>query len=221
MTHIIILSIVAYNYGMRMSHIKKIEYIKKSDPILAAAIDGIKLRALPKREDHFRSLVGAIVNQQLSGRAADTILERFVALFPRKEFPSPKDVEKMPVAKMRKAGLSKMKVNFLKDLAKKVLDGTVNLKEIGLWSDEEVIEHLTRVKGIGPWTAEMFLMFSLGREDVFSYGDLGLKNAIKKIYKFKKHPTIAQAKKITDRWRPYRSLGSRYLWATLDKSTPK
>ena len=221
MTLIIILSIVAYNYGMRISRVKKIEYIKKSDPILAAAIDGTKLRALSKRKDHFRSLVEAIVNQQLSGRAADTILERFVALFPRKEFPSPDDVVKMPTAKMRKAGLSKMKVNFLKDLAKKVLDGTVNLKEIGLWSDEEVIEHLTRVKGIGPWTAEMFLMFSLGREDIFSYGDLGLKNAIKKIYKLKKHPTVAQAKRIADRWRPYRSLGSRYLWATLDKSAPK
>jgi len=201
---------------MRVAYSKKIEYIKQRDSILAKAIGKTKLRALSKREDHFRSLVEAIVNQQLSGKAADTILARFIALFPRKEFPTPKDVLKLPAVKMRKAGLSKMKVSFIKDLAAKVLDETVNLKEIDSWPDEKVIGHLTRVKGIGPWTAEMFLMFSLGREDVFSYGDLGLKNAIKKIYHLKKHPTPAQAKKITDKWRPYRSLGSRYLWATLD-----
>jgi DNA-3-methyladenine glycosylase II len=194
----------------------QIAHLKKHDPILARAITGIELRALPKEKNHFRSLVAAIVNQQLSGKAADTILGRFVALFPRKEFPAPEDVIKLPAARMRKAGLSKMKVGFIKNLAKKVSDKTVNLKTIDSWTDEEVVEHLTQVKGIGPWTAEMFLIFSLGREDVFSYGDLGLKNAIKNIYKLKKHPTPAQAKKITDKWRPYRSLGSRYLWASLD-----
>jgi DNA-3-methyladenine glycosylase II len=203
---------------MRISHTKKIEYIKDRDPVLAAAVAEIKLSALRKREDYFRSLIEAIVNQQLSGKAADTIFGRFVALFPRssKNFPTPKQVIALSAAKMRKAGLSKMKVSFIKDLAKKVLDKTVNLKEIDAWTDEKVIEHLTKVKGIGPWTAEMFLIFSLGRDDIFSYGDLGLKNAIKKMYGLKKHPTPVQAKRITDRWRPYRSLGSRYLWASLD-----
>jgi len=201
---------------MRIPHAQKIEYIKKSDPVLAVAIANIKIAAAKKRDDYFQSLVQAIVGQQLSGKAADTIFARFVALFPRKKFPSPRQVLATPAAKMRKAGLSEMKVSFIKDLAKKVLDKTVNLKEINSWTDEEVAEHLVKVKGIGPWTAEMFLIFSLGRDDVFSYGDLGLKNAIKKIYKLKKHPTPAQAKKITDKWRPYRSLGSRYLWASLD-----
>jgi len=201
-----------------MPYAKKIEYIKRSDPVLAAAIGKIKLRALSKREDYFRSLVGAIVNQQLSGKAADTIFGRFLALFPRKAFPTPKDILKLPSSKMRKAGLSKMKVSFIKDLAKKILDRTVNLKEIDSWPDEKVMEHLTQVKGIGPWTVEMFLMFSLGREDVFSYGDLGLKNAVKKIYRLKKYPTPGQMKKITDAWRPYRSLGARYLWALLDNA---
>jgi DNA-3-methyladenine glycosylase II len=198
------------------AHNKKIAHLKKSDPILKVIIEGIKLREIAITRGPFEALVEAIVSQQLSIKAADTIFARFVALTPGKKFPTPRQVLALPTAKMRAAGLSKMKVSFIKDLAKKILDGTVNLKGIYSLTDEEVIEHLTRVKGIGPWTAEMFLIFSLGREDVFSYGDLGLKNAIRKIYNLKKHPTPAQAKKITDQWRPYRSLGSRYLWASLD-----
>lgn len=200
-------------------HHKHLHHLRKNDPVLRRVID----RLPPPdhswnkgREDHFQSLVVAIVNQQLSGKAADTILKRFVALFPRKKFPTPKDVLKMPTAKMRKVGLSRMKVSFLKDLSKKILNGTVNFKKMPEWSDEEVIEHLTEVKGIGRWTAEMFLMFSLGREDVFSYGDLGLRNAIQKLYKMKKHPTPRQAEKITAKWKPYRTLASRYLWASVD-----
>jgi DNA-3-methyladenine glycosylase II len=165
--------------------------------------------------------VEAIINQQLSGKAADTIFKRFVALFPGKKFPTPKDVLAMPTAKMRKCGLSKMKVSFLKDLSKKILDGTVNFRKMPAWTDEEVIEHLTEVKGIGRWTAEMFLMFSLGREDVFSYGDLGLRNAMQKLYKLKAHPTPKQAEKIVAAWKPYRSLASRYLWANVDNKPPK
>lgn len=109
-----------------------------------------------------------------------------------------------------------MKASFIKDLARKIIDGTVDFKKMDAWSDEEVIEHLVRVKGIGRWTAEMFLMFSLRREDVFSYGDLGLRNAMQKIYKMKKHPTPRQAEKISEKWRPYRTLASRYLWASLE-----
>jgi len=169
-----------------------------------------------RTQDHFRSLVAAIVNQQLSGKAADTILKRFIALFPRKKFPTPKDVLAMPAPKMRNAGLSNMKVGFLKDLSKKILDGSVNFRKMDVWSEEEVIEHLVAVKGIGRWTAEMFLMFSLRRDDVFSYGDLGLRNAMKKLYKLKMHPTPRQAEKISAAWKPYRSLASLYLWASVD-----
>lgn len=201
---------------MAISHRAKIVHLKKSDPILKMVIEGIKLKQLASdRGNYFEALVEAIVSQQLSVKAADTIFQRFAALTPGKKFPTPQQVLKLPAAKMRRAGLSKMKVSFIKDLAKKVLDKTVNLKEIDSWTDEEVMEHLVKVKGIGPWTAEMFLIFSLGRDDVFSYGDLGLRNAIRNIYRLKKHPTLAQAKKITDAWRPHRSLGSRYLWASL------
>jgi DNA-3-methyladenine glycosylase II len=197
-----------------------VAHLKKNDAALAAAIKGITLRPLVKRSlgKYFEALVEAIVNQQLSGKAANTIFKRFVALAPGKKFPTPKQVLAMPAAKMRKAGLSKMKVSFIKDLAKKILDKTVDFKKMDSWMDGEVIEHLVQVKGIGPWTAEMFLIFTLGREDVFSYGDLGLKNSIRKIYKLKNHPTPAQAEQLTTKWKPYRSLASRYLWASLDNT---
>lgn len=201
----------------------KLAHLSKNDPVLRRVIRAFKLPNRSPRENYFESLVTAIVNQQLSGKAAATILRRFVELFPggAKKFPTPKAVLKMPVRKMRSAGLSRMKVSFLKDLAKKFLDGTVDVKKMNAWTDEEVIEHLTAVKGIGRWTAEMFLMFSLGRDDVFSYGDLGLRNAIQRLYGLRKHPTPMQAKKISEKWMPYRSLASLYLWASVDTPNKK
>jgi DNA-3-methyladenine glycosylase II len=201
---------------MPIAHRKKIAHLKKSDPILKVIIEGVKLREVTVTRGPFKALVEAIVSQQLSIKAADTIFNRFVALTPGKKFPTPREIMKMPPAKMRKCGLSRMKVSFIKDLAKKTLDGTLNFKTINRLTDEEVVGHLTSVKGIGRWTAEMFLIFSLQRDDVFSYGDLGLRNALQRIYKMKKPPTPAQAEKITAKWKPYRSLGSRYLWASID-----
>lgn len=194
---------------------KQIEHLSKNDPVLAAVIKGVKLRKLSFERGHFEALVEAITSQQLSVKAADTIFKRFAALVPGKKFPAPQDVLKLPVRKMRGAGLSRMKVSFVKDLAKKVLDKTVDLRKLDDWTDEQVIEHLTAVKGIGLWTAEMFLIFSLGREDVFSYGDLGLRNAIQKLYNLRKHPSERRAQKLAEQWKPYRSLASRYLWASL------
>ena len=197
---------------------KAVAHLKRNDPVLKVLIEGIKLRELSRDAGHFEALVEAIVSQQLSVKAADTIFKRFVALTPGKKFPTPREILKMPVGKIRKAGLSRMKASFLKDLSKKILDRTVDFKKIDTWADEEVIEHLTAVKGIGLWTAEMFLIFSLGRADIFSYGDLGLRNAIKKVYKLKKQPTERQAEKLAAQWKPYRSLASRYLWASLDNT---
>jgi DNA-3-methyladenine glycosylase II len=207
----------------------QIAHLRKSDPILAAVIEKVAqtnhvwdMNSRGRRENHFKALVIAIINQQLSGKAARTIENRFLELFSRtgraaKKFPSPEDILKMPTPKMRRVGLSKMKVSFIKDLAKKILDGTVDFRAMKNWTDEEVIEHLTRVKGIGRWTAEMFLMFSLGRDDVFSYGDLGLRNAMERLYKLRKHPSPARAAKISGAWKPYRTLASRYLWKSLEK----
>ncbi len=200
-------------------NIKKQVVHLRRDPALRkiiTALPGIDHAWDRKRPNHFRSLVVAIINQQLSGKAAATILKRFVALFGGKKFPKPEAVLAMPATKMRKAGLSKMKISFLKDLSRNVLSGEVNFKAMPRMSDGEVVEHLTGVKGIGRWTAEMFLMFSLRREDVFSYGDLGLRNAMQRLYGLKKHPTEKQAEKIASVWRPYRTLASRYLWASVD-----
>ncbi len=198
---------------------KRLAHLRR-DPVLREII-----RKLPevhhawdmrRRRDHFYALVRAIVNQQLSGKAADTILGRFRSLFPGKKFPTPEDVLKMPASRMRRTGLSRMKVLFLKDLARHISKGSVDFKKMRGMTDEEVIEHLVRVKGIGRWSAEMFLMFSLGRPDIFSYGDLGLRNAMRNLYKMKKHPTPKQAEKISAAWSPYRTLASRYLWASID-----
>ncbi len=122
----------------------------------------------------------------------------------------------MPDAKLRSVGLSTAKVKYIKDLAVKVQKKEVLLYKLEKMSDEEVIEHLVQVKGIGRWTGEMFLMFALQRPDVFSHGDLGLRNAIQKLYKFKKAPTQKQIEKIVSKWSPHRTLASRYLWKSLD-----
>ncbi len=194
----------------------KIARLRHNDPILGTIIAQRKISPPKKQSNHFRALVMSIVSQQLSGKAADTILKRFIALFPGKRFPTPEDVLKMSTSKMRKSGLSKMKVSFLKDLSRTIVKKKINLKTLQKLSNEEIIEQLVLMKGIGQWTAEMFLIFSLNRDDVFSYGDLGLRNAIRNIYKLKAHPTKIQAEKISSKWKPYRSIACRYLWASLD-----
>lgn len=206
------------------------KYLQSVDPILAGVIAKIKL-PVPKiqKPSRFKTLVESIVSQQLSVKASDTIFKRFVDLFVRAEaiktargFPTPAQVLKMSNAILRSAGLSGSKVKYIKDLAKKVHQKEVYLHRLHKMSDEEVIEHLVQVKGIGRWTGEMFLMFSLERPDVFSYGDLGLRNAIIKLYRFKKPPTSKQIEKIVQKWTPHRTLASRYLWKSLEiKNYPK
>jgi DNA-3-methyladenine glycosylase II len=191
------------------------EKLSGLDPVLAEIIRETKLFRL-KKLPHFERLVRAIISQQLSTKAADTIAKRFIALFPGKKFPEPKDILKMSPQKMRAAGLSRAKATFIKDLAGHVAKGKLKLDIIHKLPDEEVMRELVAVKGIGKWTAEMFLIFSLRRPDVFSAGDMGLQNAIKKIYKLKKHPTPKQLEKISIKWKPYRSLACMYLWASLD-----
>jgi len=207
-----------------MAHEEKILHLRR-DKILRVVIDRVTKTNdhtwdSKRRPNHFKSLVVAIINQQLSGKAADTIFKRFEVLFAAgarsKKFPTPEQVLKMPTAKLRKVGLSGMKVQFLKDLSRKILDGTVDFRAMKKWSDEEVIEHLVQVKGIGRWTAEMFLMFSLGRDDIFSYGDLALRKAMQNLYKLRAQPTQKQADKISAAWKPYRTLASRYLWKSLE-----
>ncbi len=187
-----------------MKHI--IKHFKKVDPILAAAVK--TLDPIVPSNDYFSDLCEIVIQQQLSEKAGETIWHRFLKLFERL---TPANVLATPDVNIRAAGISWSKITYLKNLAKH--GGLEALRDMG---DAEVIRELTKIKGIGPWSAEMFLMFSLGREDVFSYGDLGLRRAIQKLYKFKKEPTIKQMGKIVRKWSPYRTYGARILWKMLE-----
>lgn len=191
------------------------EHFRKADPILYTVIADIPLVSIPKRSDYFVVLCEAIINQQLSEKAGDTIWKRFMALFAKKNI-TPKTVLSMPDATIRAVGTSQSKISYIKNLATHVENKIIHLHRLPGMSDKDIITELTNVKGIGPWTAEMFLMFSLGREDVFSYGDLGLKNAIKRLYRFRRDPTRKQMEKIVTRWVPYRTWAARILWRSLE-----
>lgn len=192
-----------------------IKHLTLTDPMLAKVIAKIVKPIWKLETDYFRSLVESIISQQLSGKAADTIIGRFNKLFKKLPY-TPEDISKLDKEKIRGVGVSYSKASYILDLAQKTLDKTVNLKQIETLADEDVVTHLIQVKGIGRWTAEMFLMFALGRQDVFSYGDQGLKNAIQKLYKLKNPPTQKQAEKISTKWKPYRTWACRYLWASLE-----
>ena len=191
-------------------------YLSRRDKTLAKVIKRIELKPRKPERNYFYSLAESIISQQLSVKASDTITKRLVALFPAKKFPTPRDILKISPAKLRKTGVSNAKVKYLKDLARHIADRRLNFHKFPKWTDEEIITHLTAVHGIGRWTAEMFLMFSLGRPDVFSPGDQGLKNAIRKLYGLRKEPTHQQLKKISDVWIPHRTLACRYLWKSLE-----
>jgi DNA-3-methyladenine glycosylase II len=165
--------------------------------------------------DPYKALVHAIMSQQLSSKAAATIARRFNELFGG-TFPTPQQVLAMPEEKLRSVGLSGMKVSFVRDLARRIDDGSLRLDALDAMTDEEVIDALTEVKGIGRWTAEMFLMFRLHRPDVLPVGDLGIVNAIKKQYRLRKVPTPKRMMQLGESWRPYRSIACWYLWASLD-----
>jgi len=128
----------------------------------------------------------------------------------------PFDILSMSHGQLRATGMSNAKARYVRNLAEEIVHGDLPISSLDSMTDEEVIDKLTKVKGIGPWTAEMFLMFTLGREDVFSFGDLGLKKAIIKIYGFKKDPARKQIEKIISRWSPYKTYASRILWASLE-----
>jgi len=195
--------------------------LMRRDPVLGAAIKAIGPCGMADRQrtDHLSALVGAIVSQQLSTKAAATIFGRLVALFPGNRIADAAAITALTDAQLRAAGLSGQKVGYLRDLSGRILDGRLNLDELDTLPDEAVIERLTAVKGFGRWTAEMFLMFRLHRPDVLPVGDLGIVNAIRRLYKLRKRPDAKRILKIGESWRPYRSVASWYLWQTL-RNTP-
>ncbi len=166
----------------------------------------------------FDALAESIAYQQLSGKAAATIWGRVRALYPKKKNLDPKLVLGTPDKKLRACGLSRSKVAALKDLAAKTIDGTVpSARALEKMSDEEIIERLVAVRGIGRWTAEMLLLFDLGRPDVWPVADYGVQKGFAKTFGKRKLPTPKQLEKLGEKWRPYRSVAAWYFWRALDK----
>lgn len=168
----------------------------------------------------FRSIAESIMAQQLAWAAASTIIRRFKELYAGKEFPRPEDVVKTPFEQLRSVGLSRAKATYIQDLAAKILDGTVDPKKLPNLSDEEVITHLVAVKGIGRWTAEMILIFLLGRLDVLPVDDLGVRKGFQKVYGLRKLPTPETMRRIATKWKPYRTFGTWYMWKAVDTKPP-
>jgi DNA-3-methyladenine glycosylase II len=198
------------------------EYIRarrlllRRDPILATIIReyGPCGLSAAQRSDHFSALVRAIVFQQLSTRAASTIYARMVALLPDGEL-TPAALAAASDEQLRSAGISRQKAGYLRDLCQKVTAQIVPLDDLEHMDDEQVIAALTTIKGIGRWSAEMFLMFRLHRPDVFPIGDLGIVNAVMKAYRLRKKPTPERLRRLGENWKPYRSIASWYLWRSL------
>lgn len=191
-----------------------IKHLRK-DRRLAKVIDRVGEYNISLTKNPYESLVEAIITQQLSGKAADSISKKFRKIYGR--FPKPAAVLKTPDAKLRKAGLSGMKVKYIKDLSARIESKKLRLSSMKNLTDDQVIEELTLVKGIGRWTAEMFLIFSLGRLDVLPVGDLGLRKGVQKLCSLSELPEKDEIEKIAQKWRPYRTVATWYLWKSLSQ----
>jgi DNA-3-methyladenine glycosylase II len=189
----------------------------RRDPILAALIKqhGACGLADALRVDHFSALVRAIIFQQLSTKAASTIHERLLTLMPDR-LPTPQALAAITEAQLRTVGVSRQKAMYLRDLCERVASGDITLDGVEHLDDEGVISALTRVKGIGRWTAEMFLIFRLHRPDVLPVGDLGILTAVQRAYGLRTRPTPDRLRKLGEAWKPYRSIACWYLWRSLD-----
>jgi DNA-3-methyladenine glycosylase II len=197
------------------------DHFRKADPVLYRAAKAHEIADIRRSRDVFGDLVNAIVNQQLSGKAAATIYGRLESLVAKKtgrKAITPKAIMALSSHSMRKCGLSEAKAKSIKSLAKAVVDKELDLPKIHLHEDEKIIELLTSQKGIGPWTAEMILMFSLGRLDIFSKGDLGLRKGIMRLYGLKKMPSDKLMDKLSRAWSPYRTYAARVLWRVADEA---
>jgi DNA-3-methyladenine glycosylase II len=199
---------------------KIVAQLSGADPVMARLIGehgAIVKRELreERRGDAYGALLRSIVGQQLSTKAASTIYGRMLELFGG-HAPTPKQLLAADPDAIRAAGLSRPKINYLRDLAQHVEDGELELDRLDELSDEKIIEELTAVKGIGEWSAHMFLMFHLGRPDVLPVGDQGIRNAVKAQYRLRKLPDAKRLEKLARPWRPYRTLACLYLWSSLD-----
>jgi DNA-3-methyladenine glycosylase II len=196
---------------------RAILHLKKSDPILRAIIEKVGPFRMNYGEPTFHNLAESILYQQLNGKAAATIFKRFTDA--AGDPLTPEGILSLTDAQMRAVGLSKQKTAYLRDLAEKTKAGLLEFKKLSTLPDLDVIEHLTQVKGIGVWTAHMFLMFTLRRPDVLPTGDYGIQVAVKKFYRKRKLPKPKDMERIAKAWIPYRSIACWYLWRSLDIKT--
>jgi 3-methyladenine DNA glycosylase/8-oxoguanine DNA glycosylase len=193
----------------------------RRDPALAKVMPRLEpCPVLPhpakKRQSHFESLAQAIVYQQLAGKAAATIFGRVRALTPGPRFPKAEELLRLPEARVRGAGVSAAKFAALCDLAERSLDGRLPLRSLGRQDDATVLEELVAIRGIGPWTAQMFLMFKLGRPDVIAPGDLGLQEGLRRLDRLPQRPSEKELEARAEIWAPYRTIASWYLWRLAD-----
>ena len=189
-------------------------HLQKADPVLKRIIEAVGPCRIPYREPDFSTLARAIVFQQLNGAAARTIFDRVLAVLDHGRL-TPRNVLQAPVAGLRGAGLSARKTEYLRDLAEKTASGAIRFQLLAAKSDEEVIAALTEVRGIGVWSAHMFLLFALRRPDVLAVGDYGVRSAVKKAYGLKELPTARELEKIAEPWHPHSSAACWYLWQSL------
>jgi DNA-3-methyladenine glycosylase II len=193
------------------------DHLSKNDPRLAPIIARFGPCTVEPHTDYYRELVGSIISQQLSIKASATIIKRFVALFDDK-FPTPEQILQRDIEELRAVGMSRPKANYVLDLALHIVEGKLQLERLPALSNEEIIKELIAVKGIGEWTAHMFLIFSLGRLDILATGDLGVRMAMKKLYNLDAAPKPDEMRAIADTfsWHPYESIACWYLWKSLD-----
>ena len=190
-----------------------IAHLKRVDPVLSGLIEQVGPFRMNYREPSFEAMVRSITFQQLNGKAAATIFDRFVAACGGSL--SPEAVLGLSEQQMRACGLSRQKITYIRDLAAKTQSGAVDFGVLKQMAEEDVIAHLTQVKGVGVWSAQMFLMFALRHPDIMPTGDYGVRAAIKKHYRKRKLPTPSQMLKLSEPWRPYRSIACWYLWRSL------
>lgn len=202
---------------MAPRHAKALAHLRAADPVLGAWIDTVGRCGWTRLNDgtHFDHIARSIVYQQLSGAAANTIYGRLLALYGGRT-PTPAQLAKTPDEQLRAVGLSTRKAEYIKDLARRTAEGSLAVESIHDMDDAAVIETLTSVRGIGQWTAQMVLMFRLGRPDVLPVLDLGVQKAIKMLYRLRSLPTPERVAKIGARWAPYRTVASWYLWRRVD-----
>jgi len=198
-------------------------HLSKNDPVMRLLIlEHGKCDLTPERRSPFQSLVMAVAHQQLNGKAANSILDRFKKLFPGRRFPRAEDLAAVTDAQIRACGFSQAKIKSIRDIAEKALSGMVpSTREIVKLSDDEIIARLTQVRGVGRWTVEMLLIFQLGRPDVLPVGDFGIRTGFRLAYKKRAMPEPRELLKFGERWRPHATTASWFLWCAADAAKKK